>query len=69
VESKPEEVIVAELAARIRAHVPEPRRSAVDDVIQGLWRQYADARIRDFVPIFVERDALTQLSAQKTTVA
>ncbi len=69
VETKPEEVIVAELAARIRGHVPEPRRSVVDSIVQSLWREYSDARIRDFVPIFVERDALAQLGAHRGAAA
>jgi hypothetical protein len=42
-------------------HVPPP---AIRDIVDRACRGFAGARIRDFVPVLVEREALDELRSQ-----
>ena len=63
-QAKPESVLISEVAARVHARVPQQRRADVDRVVEDLWREYRQARVRDFVPVFVERDAVEQIRSR-----
>jgi len=41
---------------------PDVPEHAVHDIVASVRRQFADARIRDFVPLFVERRTKEELA-------
>jgi hypothetical protein len=46
----------------LSAQFPQIPRSHIDHVVAEVRAEYADSRIRDFVPLFIERKARRRLS-------
>lgn len=53
--------IVADVAARVRAKLPDVSDDAVHDEVLRLFREYQSSRVHSFVPILVEREAVALL--------
>ena len=45
----------------LRSEFPSVPREQVDMLVEGLWQHYEDARVRDFVPLLVRRQAREEL--------
>ncbi|MGA9872223.1 MAG: hypothetical protein WBQ44_13920 [Rhodococcus sp. (in: high G+C Gram-positive bacteria)] len=55
-----------EIRTRLGAAFPEIDAAAIDDAVGAAHRRFDGGRIRDFVPLFVEREASARLSEQFT---
>jgi hypothetical protein len=49
---------ISQAAARVHQRFPEIQEDAVKAVVDRLHRQYAQSRIRAYIPILVEREAM-----------
>jgi hypothetical protein len=49
------------LVERLTERFPEVPGHVVEDVVAGEYQDYADAPIRDFVPVLVEHSAVEKL--------
>jgi hypothetical protein len=54
---------VAEVAERLRVRYPAVPRERVDEVVAQAHRELDTARVRDFVPVLVEKRARDLLRA------
>jgi hypothetical protein len=53
--------IIADVAARVSARLPDLTEDAVHDEVLRLFQEYESSRVRSFVPILVEREAVATL--------
>ena len=53
---------IATIGERLAGGHPEVDRQSIDTAVREAHQRYADSRIRDFVPLLVERDAVARLS-------
>jgi hypothetical protein len=61
--SKPSERAVrAEIENRLCLEFPHATPSAISEFVDQAYARFASSRIRDFVPLFVEKDVRRQLS-------
>jgi hypothetical protein len=54
------------LATRLRAKYPETEPDEVRRLVVQVHHQYDGSRIRDFVPVLVEREVSDDLRARRT---
>lgn len=52
-----------EIRTRLAAKFPAVDPSDIESAVADAHRRFDSGRIRDFVPLFVERDALSRLTA------
>ena len=52
---------IAQLIDRLVMRFPQLSASTVEEAVSGAHRQFDDARVRDFVPLLVEHEALNTL--------
>lgn len=60
-EPPPAQVTINEIADRLTARFPDIPISTVRDVVTQSYNELADARVRDFVEVLVEKQAKKQL--------
>lgn len=61
--SKPsEQAVRAEIEQRLCLEFPHAAPSTVSEFVDRAYARFGSSRIRDFVPLFVERDVRRQLS-------
>lgn len=65
-ETLPEQKVVAAVTARVQAKLPQVTQESVEYEVVGLFRQYAGSRVRDYLPILVERAAVDHLRGGTT---
>jgi hypothetical protein len=69
-ETQFEPVIVAQVKARVHERLPDISLQSIDDEVTGLFHQYAGSKVRTYLPILVERDAIDHFrSRPASTVA
>lgn len=56
---------IDELASRLRVKYPEMEPDEVRNLVVRVHRQYDGSRIRDFVPVLVEREVSDDLRARR----
>ena len=59
---------LGEVERRMVAKYPDLPQAQVSQVIAQAHNRFADSRIRDFVPLLVERRARTELSNKESRV-
>ncbi len=59
---------LAQVTSRLRARFPELSSAEVETTVARLFEEYSGSRIRDFVPIFVEREAVQELDRRRAAV-
>jgi len=57
-----EDRLIGAAVDRLMKDHPDVPEHAVHDIVASVRRQFADARIRDFVPLFVERRTKEELA-------
>jgi hypothetical protein len=64
-----EATMLSRVVDQVHLRSPGSDRQEIEQLVAGLFRDYADSRVRSYLPIFVERDALQALrSRQAQTV-
>ncbi|MBJ7355957.1 three-helix bundle dimerization domain-containing protein [Nocardioides sp.] len=53
--------IVARVTARLLVRLPDLSPERVEEVVAAVVGHYRDSRVRDFLPVLVEREALRTL--------
>lgn len=53
---------IAEISTRLTSRHPEVSRGTVETVVREVHRDFEGSRVRDFVPLLVERYAGARLS-------
>lgn len=53
---------IATVTERLATHHPEVDRQSIDTAVREAHQSYVGSRVRDFVPLLVERDAVERLS-------
>jgi hypothetical protein len=61
-----EQAALHQIAQRIAAQLPEVAHEVIVRTIRGEYEQFADSRVRDFVPVLVERRARAGLRESST---
>lgn len=59
-----EELALAKIADRIAGQFPELSSEQIEQVIHGRYEAFAGARVRDFVPVLVERQVRRELATR-----
>jgi hypothetical protein len=59
-----EEVAISHLVERLRQQFPELTEDEIVRAVHGRYAEYEDSRVRDFVPVLVERAARRELALQ-----
>ncbi len=54
-------VIVAQVTARVREKLPQVGSDSIATEVTEVFAQYAGSKVRDFVPILVEREVVDRL--------
>jgi hypothetical protein len=67
VEIPTELVIVEQVTARVHERLPGVSIQAVEAEVTGLFHEYAGSKVRTFLPILVERDAIDRLLRNQTS--
>ena len=60
-DAQPEALLVEQVKVRVQARLPEASWQAVDDAVTRSFGQYADSKVRNYLPILVEREAIELL--------
>lgn len=60
-EPPPSQVTINEIVDRLTARFPDIPTSTIRDVVTQSYNELADARVRDFVEVLVEKQAKKQL--------
>ena len=58
---------IDEVTQRVMAKFPSQRSASVRDLVSRAHGQYDGSRIRDFVPVLVEREVVEQLRGSSST--
>ena len=53
--SRTEQSAMTDLIERLAGQFPELSRDEIESAVHGRYEQFEDSRIRDFVPVLVER--------------
>jgi hypothetical protein len=53
---------IRELTERLLARFPRTSRAEVAGLVRACYQEFTHARIRDFVPVLVEHDAVSRLT-------
>jgi hypothetical protein len=59
-----EESALHDLIRRLVAQFPEVEQDEIVRAVHGRYEQFEDSRIRDFVPVLVERAVRTEIVSQ-----
>lgn len=59
-----EQAALAKIAERIGSQFPELPSDEIERAVHGRYATFADSRIRDFVPVLVERQVKQELAAR-----
>jgi hypothetical protein len=59
--SRREEVAIVQVAQRLRERFPSVPQDQIEATVRVQYHRFDGSRIRDFVPIFVERNAREDL--------
>ena len=59
-----EESALHDLIRRLVEQFPEVGEDEIVNAVHGRYEQFEDSRIRDFVPVLVERAVRTEIAAQ-----
>ncbi|ORA32174.1 three-helix bundle dimerization domain-containing protein [Mycobacterium aquaticum] len=59
-----EQAALAEIERRLTVEFPEAAPDAIDAAVKEAHTRFATSRIRDFVPLFVEKHARHQLAGR-----
>jgi hypothetical protein len=57
-ETQFEPVIVEQVKARLHERLPDISIQSIEVEVTGLFHQYAGSKVRTYLPILVERDAI-----------
>lgn len=60
---------VAEVTARVCDRIPDIDGGAIETQVSQLFDAYADSKVRVFLPILVEREAVARLTHHRHDVA
>ncbi len=60
-EPPPAEVTITEIADRLAVRFPTTPTATIRDVVTQAYEELADARVRDFVEVLVEKQAKKRL--------
>lgn len=60
-----EKAALAKIAERVAAQFPELSAEEIDWAIQGRYAEFEDSRIRDFIPVLVERQVWRDLGTHQ----
>ncbi|WP_439591433.1 three-helix bundle dimerization domain-containing protein [Microbacterium sp.] len=60
-----EEKAIAEIADRLQERFPDASRESVVDAIEKSRATFADAKVRDFVPVLIEKEAKAHLKGKR----
>ena len=60
-EPPPAEVTINEIVERLTVRFPTTPTATITDVVTQAYEELADARVRDFVEVLVEKQAKKQL--------
>ena len=60
-ETPPESMLMEQVKVRVQERLPEVSWQAIDDAVTRSFGQYADSKVRTYLPILVERDAIDHL--------
>jgi hypothetical protein len=63
----PEEDAIAEVIRRLQERFPQLPSSQIAEAVHEAQHHYDNARVRDFVPVFVEREARSALQQPAVT--
>ncbi len=59
---------LAQVTSRLSARFPHLSSTEVERTVSELFAEYGSSRVRDFVPIFVEREAAQRLMLHQESV-
>ena len=62
-----EQTVIEQLVARLTDRYPTIAESTVTSVVRDVHARYDDRPLRDFIPLFVERHAKTELDRLSTS--
>lgn len=60
-----EEKAIAEIADRLQERFPDASRESVVDAIEKSRATFTDAKVRDFVPVLIEKEAKAHLKGKR----
>lgn len=63
-ERSSEALVIEQIVQRLTDTYPELSMNVVGEVVQGVHARFTHSRVREFVPLLVERRAREQLSSQ-----
>ena len=64
-----EEIRIAEVVERLRTSYPTLLGDTVADLVNGMRATFSGSRIREYVPLFIERRASAELAKLSEPVA
>ncbi|MBT9605462.1 three-helix bundle dimerization domain-containing protein [Microbacterium sp.] len=56
-----EDLVIAEIVERLKTRFPDSPASAIREAVDQAQQHFARARVKDFVPLFIEREAKARL--------
>ena len=62
-EPPPAEKTIAEIVARLSANFPDQPEATVREIVTQSYDELADAKVKDFVEVLVEKQAKKRLKA------
>lgn len=62
-----EQTAIREVIARLAKRFPDRPAAEIDTAVSSQYRRFTDARIRDFIPVLVERAVRDDLSHAGTS--
>lgn len=65
----PEPKVLAQVVQRVEERLPGVAHDVAEDAVTVVFREYSDSRVRDFLPILVEREVLLRLRRGPLSVA
>lgn len=60
-----EEKAIGEIVERLRERFPEATPAAVDDAVEKARASFTGAKVRDFVPVLIEKEAKAHLKGKR----
>ena len=64
-ETREEAHAISEVTRRLQEKFPDARPDVIDAMVRDLHHEFDGDPIRDFVPVLVEREAVTRLAPQR----
>ncbi len=62
-EPPPAEKTITEIVARLSAKFPDQPESTVREIVTEAYNELADAKVKDFIEVLVEKQAKKQLKS------